>query len=120
MKRDSAHSRPFAPLAAGVDREQEFSHAMWDELQAMGIFGLSFPEEHGGVGASTSAYIAALEEIAYASGVAALYPGTTVQVARSAAAPRQRRSCCALGWTPDRGRASRGMGLHGATNGFGS
>ncbi|MET0821300.1 MAG: acyl-CoA dehydrogenase family protein [Aeromicrobium sp.] len=75
--------RTLAPLAAGVDREQEFSQPMWDELRDMGIFGIAFPEEVGGAGASTLAYVAALEEIAYASGVAALYPGTTVQVAQA-------------------------------------
>jgi alkylation response protein AidB-like acyl-CoA dehydrogenase len=75
--------KKIAPLAAAVDREQEFSQPMWDELRAMGIFGLSFSEEQGGAGASTLAYISALEEIAYASGVAALYPGTTVQVAQA-------------------------------------
>ncbi|MEV5559271.1 acyl-CoA dehydrogenase family protein [Nonomuraea wenchangensis] len=72
-----------APLAAGVDRDQEFSHEMWAELREMGIFGLPLPESAGGAGGTTLEYIVALEQIAYACALAGLYPGTTVQVAQA-------------------------------------
>jgi len=71
-----------APQAAGTDKTQLFSADMWRELRELGIFGLPFSPDAGGAGASTLAYIVALEQIAYASAVAALYPGTTVQVAQ--------------------------------------
>jgi alkylation response protein AidB-like acyl-CoA dehydrogenase len=75
--------KQLAPHAADVDRTQLFSPLMWQELCSMGIFALPFPAAAGGAGASTLAYIVALEQIAYASAVAALYPGTTVQVAQA-------------------------------------
>lgn len=71
------------PLAAEADRAQLFSPLMWQELRSMGVFQLPFGPEAGGAGASTLAYIVALEQIAYSSAVAALYPGTTIQVAQA-------------------------------------
>jgi alkylation response protein AidB-like acyl-CoA dehydrogenase len=71
------------PLAAETDRTQRFSPLMWQELRSMGIFQLPFGPEAGGAGASTLTYVVALEQIAYSSAVAALYPGTTVQVAQA-------------------------------------
>jgi alkylation response protein AidB-like acyl-CoA dehydrogenase len=70
------------PHAAEIDRTQAFSKPVWEELRSMGIFGLPFAPEAGGAGASTLAYIVALEQVAYSCAVAALYPGTTVQVAQ--------------------------------------
>jgi len=71
------------PLAADTDRSQLFSPVMWQELRSMGVFQLPFGPEVGGAGASTLTYVVALEQIAYSSAVAALYPGTTVQVAQA-------------------------------------
>ena len=71
------------PHAAEIDRTQAFSKLVWEELRSMGIFGLPFAPEAGGAGASTLAYIVALEQVAYSCAVAALYPGTTVQVAQA-------------------------------------
>jgi alkylation response protein AidB-like acyl-CoA dehydrogenase len=71
------------PLAAEVDRSQAFSTRIWAELRDLGVFGLALPEAMGGAGASALEYVAVLEQIAYASGVAALYPGTTMQVAQA-------------------------------------
>jgi alkylation response protein AidB-like acyl-CoA dehydrogenase len=71
------------PLAAETDRMQAFSRSMWRELREMGIFGLPFEPEAGGAGASTLGYIVALEQVAYSCAVAALYSGTTVQVAQA-------------------------------------
>jgi alkylation response protein AidB-like acyl-CoA dehydrogenase len=71
------------PHAAETDRTQVFSPLMWQELRSMGIFQLPFGPEAGGAGASTLAYIVSLEQVAYASALAALYPGTTVQVAQA-------------------------------------
>ena len=72
--------RRLAAADAELDRTQRFSQATWDELVQLGIIGLSFPESEGGGGAPALALVVALEQIAYASAVAALYPGTTIQV----------------------------------------
>ena len=68
---------------AELDRSQRFNQSTWDDLKDLGIFGLPFAESEGGAGASALAFIVALEQIAYASATAALYPGTTIQVARA-------------------------------------
>jgi len=72
-----------APGDAELDRHQRFSPATWDEIVRLGIVGLPFSEAEGGAGASTLAFVVALEQLAYASAGAALYPGTTIQVARA-------------------------------------
>jgi alkylation response protein AidB-like acyl-CoA dehydrogenase len=72
-----------APAAVAVDREQRYSPALWAAVRDMGLLGLPFDEELGGSGATFLAYIVATEEVARYSAIAALYPGTTVQVART-------------------------------------
>jgi alkylation response protein AidB-like acyl-CoA dehydrogenase len=73
--------RRIAPLIADIDRTQRFSQELWERLREMGMFSLPFPEEVGGAGGTFGAYITATEELARAGAIAALYPGTTVQVA---------------------------------------
>ena len=63
------------PHAAEIDRTQAFSKPVWEELRSMGIFGLPFAPEAGGAGASTLAYIVALEQVAYSCAVAAACTG---------------------------------------------
>ena len=69
------------PYASGLDRDQRFSPDVWAELRDLELFGLAFPESVGGLGGSFLAYTVATEEVAIVSASAALYPGTTVQVA---------------------------------------
>jgi alkylation response protein AidB-like acyl-CoA dehydrogenase len=69
------------PHAAALDREQRFSPTVWDELRRMELVSLPFPESVGGDGGSFLAYVLATEQVARVSAAAALYPGTTVQVA---------------------------------------
>jgi alkylation response protein AidB-like acyl-CoA dehydrogenase len=75
--------RRLAPRADEMDRTGRFSPEVWGELRELGIVGLSFAEDEGGQGGSVLALVVALEQIAYASAVAAMYPGTTIQVARA-------------------------------------
>ncbi len=70
-----------APLAAEVDRSQRFSPELWTAVRDLGLFSLPFAQQHGGAGGTVSAYVAATEEVARHCAVAALYPGTTIQVA---------------------------------------
>lgn len=72
-----------APMAAGIDRAQRFSSEAWEEICVMGVPGLPFPETEGGAGAPALAFLVTLEQIAYSCAVAALYPGTTIQVAQA-------------------------------------
>ncbi|MGE0881130.1 MAG: acyl-CoA dehydrogenase family protein [Acidimicrobiia bacterium] len=70
-----------APYAEALDREQRFSEPVWSALRDMGMFALTLPVEAGGAGAPFLAFALATEAIAMVSAAAALYPGTTVQVA---------------------------------------
>lgn len=69
------------PLAAKVDRSQEFSWDLWAAVRDLGLTRLPFPEKYGGDGGSIRAYAVASTELAQHCAVAALYPGTSIQVA---------------------------------------
>jgi len=70
-----------APLAAMVDREQRYSPELWAAIRDLEMLQLPFAEDVGGSGGTFLAYVIATEEVARCSAIAALYPGTTVQVA---------------------------------------
>lgn len=66
MIRDAA--RDFAqneivPVAAEFDESGEFPHATIKKMGGMGFMGIEVPEEYGGAGMDTLAYVLALEEI---------------------------------------------------------
>ena len=53
-----------APVSAELDAKHEFPYALVEKMGDMGLFGLPFPEEHGGMGGDYFALCLALEEIA--------------------------------------------------------
>ncbi|MDO5642609.1 MAG: acyl-CoA dehydrogenase family protein, partial [Paracoccus sp. (in: a-proteobacteria)] len=55
------------PLAAETDRRNLFPHDLWQELGALGLLGITVPEEFGGSGMGYLAHVVAVEEIARAS-----------------------------------------------------
>jgi len=69
------------PLAGPVDSTQAFSWELWKRVVDLGLIRLPFAESMGGDGGSVRAYAVASAEIASHCAVAALYPGTTIQVA---------------------------------------
>ena len=56
------------PVAAEIDKKDEFPADVVDELAELGLMGMPFPEEYGGAGLDYHAYPAALEEISRGSG----------------------------------------------------
>jgi alkylation response protein AidB-like acyl-CoA dehydrogenase len=56
------------PIAAEIDKKDEFPHELVDQLAELGLMGMPFPEEYGGAGLDYHAYPAALEEISRGSG----------------------------------------------------
>ena len=64
-----------APLAAGVDRDNCFPAGLWREMGALGLLGITVPEEYGGAGLGYLAHSVAVEEIARASASVALSYG---------------------------------------------
>ncbi|MCA0921067.1 isovaleryl-CoA dehydrogenase [Pseudooceanicola nanhaiensis] len=76
--RDAVHrwaQERVKPLAAEVDRSNEFPAALWREMGEMGLLGVTVPEEYGGAGMSYLAHTIAVEEIARASASVSLSYG---------------------------------------------
>jgi alkylation response protein AidB-like acyl-CoA dehydrogenase len=64
--RDAARAfadQEIRPAAAALDEREEFPEGLYGKMAQMGFFGLSIPEEDGGIGADTLAYAVATEEI---------------------------------------------------------
>jgi isovaleryl-CoA dehydrogenase len=64
-----------APLASAIDRSNEFPRALWPQLGALGLLGLTVPERWGGANLGYLAHILAMEEISRASGAVGLSYG---------------------------------------------
>jgi isovaleryl-CoA dehydrogenase len=56
-----------APIAAEIDRKNEFPNHLWKELGALGLLGITADPDYGGSGMSYLAQVVAIEEISRAS-----------------------------------------------------
>jgi short-chain 2-methylacyl-CoA dehydrogenase len=61
-----------APQASATDRSEEFPYDVVRQMGEMGLFGLPFPEEHGGMGGDFMALCLAIEELARADSSVAI------------------------------------------------
>ncbi|MGH7731226.1 MAG: acyl-CoA dehydrogenase [Candidatus Eiseniibacteriota bacterium] len=61
-----------APRARQLDENEEFPADIVKQMGELGFLGLPFPEEYGGAGLDTLAYVIAVEEIARACGSTAI------------------------------------------------
>ncbi len=78
MLRDSVRSFAFdriAPLADKIDREDSFPRELWPEMGALGLHGITVPEEYGGAGLGYLEHVVAMEEVSRASGSVGLSYG---------------------------------------------
>ena len=66
MVRRFARER-IAPLAAAIDRDNDFPAALWPEMGALGLLGMTADPDHGGTGMGYLAHVVAMEEISRAS-----------------------------------------------------
>jgi isovaleryl-CoA dehydrogenase len=70
LLRKSVHDfaqKQIAPIAADIDRLNEFPHVLWRELGGMGLLGITVEEKYGGAGMGYLEHVVAMEEISRAS-----------------------------------------------------
>jgi isovaleryl-CoA dehydrogenase len=64
-----------APLAAEIDRDNEFPRALWPRLGALGLLGITVEAEYGGAEMGYLAHCVAMEELSRASAAVGLSYG---------------------------------------------
>ena len=70
MLRDSVMSfsaDEIAPLAAEIDRTDEFPRQLWPKMGALGLHGITVEESYGGAGLGYLEHVVAMEEVSRAS-----------------------------------------------------
>ena len=63
------------PMAADIDRDNDFPAELWTEMGELGLLGMTVSEEFGGSGLNYLAHTVAIEEIARASASVSLSYG---------------------------------------------
>ncbi|MDQ0320747.1 isovaleryl-CoA dehydrogenase [Pararhizobium capsulatum DSM 1112] len=56
-----------APIAADIDRNNNFPRELWPEMGALGLHGITVEEEFGGIGLGYLEHVVAMEEVSRAS-----------------------------------------------------
>lgn len=64
-----------SPIAADIDRDNQFPNHLWSKFGEMGLLGVTVDEEFGGAGMGYLAHVVAMEEISRASASVALSYG---------------------------------------------
>ena len=84
-----------APLAAEIDRTNDFPRQLWPEMGDLGLHGVTVEEEFGGLGLGYLEHVVAMEEISRASASVGLSYGAhsnlCVNQIRRWGAPEQKR-----------------------------
>jgi isovaleryl-CoA dehydrogenase len=85
-----------APLAAEIDRRNEFPAGLWRKLGDLGVLGMTVEEEYGGTNLGYLAHVVAMEEISRASASVGLSYGAhsnlcVNQLRRNGTAAQKRR-----------------------------
>ncbi len=57
--------REVVPVAADLERTDTYPEKIVEQMRALGLFGVTIPEEYGGLGLDLLTYIGIIEELAY-------------------------------------------------------
>src|ERR1700689_1866160 len=99
MLRDSVSgfaAAEIAPIAAEIDRSDEFPRQLWPPLGALGLLGITVEEEFGGAGMGYLAHVVAMEEVSRGSASVGLSYGAhsnlcVNQIRRNGTAAQKRK-----------------------------
>ena len=85
-----------APRAGEIDRTNQFPRDLWPQMGALGLHGITVPEDHGGSGFGYLEHCVALEEVSRASASVGLSYGAhsnlcVNQIARNGSDAQKRR-----------------------------
>ncbi len=58
-------AKDVAPVVARYEREDRFPEEIVQTMRDLGLFGITIPEHHGGLGLDLETYVAVIEELAY-------------------------------------------------------
>ena len=58
-------AREVIPVASELEHADEYPEAIVDAMKELGLFGITIPEEYGGLGLDLLTYIGVIEELAY-------------------------------------------------------
>src|SRR6202046_2851608 len=58
-------AREVIPVASDLERSDPFPEAIVEQMRDLGLFGVTIPEEYGGLGLDLLTYIGVIEELAY-------------------------------------------------------
>src|SRR5580698_5116049 len=58
-------AREVIPVASELERADTFPEKIVEQMRALGLFGVTIPEEYGGLGLDLLTYIGVIEELAY-------------------------------------------------------
>src|SRR5208337_739837 len=98
MLRDSVRGfadSEIAPIAAAIDKSDEFPRQLWPRLGKLGLLGITVEEEFGGAGMGYLAHVVAMEEVSRGSASVGLSYGAhsnlCVNQIRRTGTPAQKR-----------------------------
>ncbi len=58
-------AREVIPVASDLEHADEYPHAIVEQMKQLGLFGITVPEEYGGLGLDLLTYIGVVEELSY-------------------------------------------------------